>query len=96
MIVGDLAAATGLSVRALRHWEVVGLLTASRDSAGHRRYVTDDLTRVAQAVVVAAQDRSDQASWGHGRDLGESGFVPSACNVASQARPLANRSGPPS
>ncbi len=52
MTVGDIAAATGLSVRVLRHWEKIGLLTASRNSAGHRRYTSHDLTRIAQAVAL--------------------------------------------
>ncbi len=52
MTVGDVAAATGLSVRVLRHWEKLGLLTASRNASGHRRYSSEDLTRIAQAVAL--------------------------------------------
>lgn len=52
LTVGEVAAATGLSVRVLRHWEAVGLLTASRNGLGHRRYTSHDLTRVAQAVAL--------------------------------------------
>ena len=37
--VGDLAAAAGLTVRALHHYEEIGLLTPSaRTAAGHRLY----------------------------------------------------------
>jgi DNA-binding transcriptional MerR regulator len=36
--VGDLAQATGLSQRVLRHWEELGLVAPARTAAGHRRY----------------------------------------------------------
>lgn len=36
-----------LPTNVLRHWEVVGLLTPVRDAAGRRRYVRDDIVRVA-------------------------------------------------
>lgn len=36
--VGQLARATGLSVRVLRHWEDMGLVTPERTASGHRRY----------------------------------------------------------
>ena len=52
LTVGDVARATGLSVRALRHWEAVGLVGPSRTGSGHRRYSTGDLTRVARAVAL--------------------------------------------
>jgi MerR family transcriptional regulator, thiopeptide resistance regulator len=42
-----LAAATGLTVRALRHYDEIGLLRAGeRTSAGHRRYTERDLHRL--------------------------------------------------
>lgn len=45
--VGEVAAATGLTVRALRHYDDIGLLVPSeRSSAGHRRYTNDDLGRL--------------------------------------------------
>lgn len=52
LTVGEVAQATGLSVRVLRHWEAVGLVAPSRTRAGHRRYSSDDLTRVARAVAL--------------------------------------------
>lgn len=45
--VGDLAAASGLTVRALHHYEEIGLLSPStRTSAGHRLYGRDGVERV--------------------------------------------------
>jgi MerR family transcriptional regulator, copper efflux regulator len=45
--IGDAAARFGLETHVLRHWEDVGLLTPDRDPAGRRRYVPDDLVRIA-------------------------------------------------
>ena len=50
--VGDLARATGLSVRVLRHWETEGLVTPTRSASGHRRYDADDVVRVLRAVAL--------------------------------------------
>jgi len=45
--VGELAAATGVTVRTLHHYDSIGLLRAScRTSAGHRRYTERDLRRL--------------------------------------------------
>jgi DNA-binding transcriptional MerR regulator len=45
--VGELAAASGLTVRALHHYDQIGLLSASvRTGAGHRRYTVDDVRRL--------------------------------------------------
>jgi DNA-binding transcriptional MerR regulator len=45
--VGELAAATGVTVRALHHYDSIGLLRASgRTPAGHRRYTEQDLQRL--------------------------------------------------
>ena len=45
--IGALAAATGLSVRALRHYDEIGLLAPSgRSEAGHRLYSTSDVERL--------------------------------------------------
>jgi DNA-binding transcriptional MerR regulator len=45
--VGELAAASGLTVRALHHYDEIGLLPASvRTAAGHRRYTADDVRRL--------------------------------------------------
>jgi DNA-binding transcriptional MerR regulator len=50
--VGQLARATGLSVRVLRHWEDVGLVTPERTASGHRRYGPDQVTRLYRAVAL--------------------------------------------
>src|SRR6195952_2698204 len=45
--VGALASAPGLTVRALHHYDHIGLLCPShRSSAGHRLYTADDVTRL--------------------------------------------------
>ena len=45
--VGEVAERFDLATHVLRHWEDMGLLTPTRDSAGRRRYDRDDLVRVA-------------------------------------------------
>jgi DNA-binding transcriptional MerR regulator len=50
--VGDLARATGLSPRVLRHWEQIGLVAPSRSAAGHRRYRPAEITRLYQAMAL--------------------------------------------
>jgi DNA-binding transcriptional MerR regulator/SAM-dependent methyltransferase len=50
--VSDLAQATGLSPRVLRHWEELGLVTPARTSAGHRRYGPAEITRLYQALAL--------------------------------------------
>ncbi len=45
--MGALAQVTGLTVRALHHYDQIGLLTPSRRSAaGHRLYTADDVARL--------------------------------------------------
>lgn len=47
--IGELARATGLSVRALHHYEEIGLMSAhGRTSGGHRLYDSGDVRRVYQ------------------------------------------------
>lgn len=47
--VGELARATGLSVRALHHYEDLGLMSAhGRTSGGHRLYDAEDVRRLYQ------------------------------------------------
>ncbi|HEY0700739.1 MAG TPA: MerR family transcriptional regulator, partial [Micromonospora sp.] len=51
--VGELAAATGLTVRTLHHYEQIGLLTAARRSTGgHRLYSSDDVTRLYRICLL--------------------------------------------
>ena len=52
MNVGQVAAAAGVSVRTLHHWDAVGLLVPkSRSAAGYRSYDGDDLERVRQVLT---------------------------------------------
>jgi len=44
--IGDLAAATGVSVRSLRYYEEQGLLTAVRTAGGQRTYTESSIDRV--------------------------------------------------
>ncbi|PZF57452.1 MerR family transcriptional regulator [Curtobacterium sp. MCSS17_008] len=46
MRIGDLAAATGASVRSLRYYEEQGLLTAERTAGGQRSYADTSVERV--------------------------------------------------
>jgi len=74
--VGQLARASGLSVRVLRHWEDKGLLQADRSTRGHRRYRPDQVTRpysVGAALAVAAQ--SDASLAGAVRAAAEAGSL---------------------
>ena len=50
--VSELAQATGLSQRVLRHWEELGLVTPARTAAGHRRYGPSEITRLYQALAL--------------------------------------------
>lgn len=45
--IGELAQATGITVRTLHHYDAIGLLAAGeRTSAGHRRYTEEDVRRL--------------------------------------------------
>lgn len=50
--MGDLAAATGLSVRVLRHWDEIGVVPASRTPGGHRCYTASEVTRLYRALAL--------------------------------------------
>lgn len=53
MKVGELARATGLTVRTLHHWEERGLVVPSaRTSSGHRVYDDQDVRSVYQVVAL--------------------------------------------
>ena len=52
LTIGEVAAATGLSVRVLRHWETLGLVRAERHTCGHRRYGRAELVQLARAVAL--------------------------------------------
>src|SRR2546430_1852936 len=49
--VGELARRTGLTIRALHHYDEIGLLNPSLHTAsGHRLYTADDVARLQQVV----------------------------------------------
>lgn len=70
--IGELAAAAGVTVRTLHHYEQIGLLVAStRTASGHRRYDADDVERLYRIVVLrrlglplqAIADALDDPAW---------------------------------
>ncbi|MFE2227700.1 MerR family transcriptional regulator [Streptomyces kronopolitis] len=51
--VGQLAEASGLTVRMLHHWDTIGLLCPSqRTTVGHREYTEEDLVRLYQVLAL--------------------------------------------
>ncbi|WP_345578551.1 MerR family transcriptional regulator [Nonomuraea rosea] len=51
--IGELAAATGVTVRTLRHFHQIGLLCpAERSAAGHRVYTGDDVRRLYRILAL--------------------------------------------
>jgi MerR family regulatory protein len=54
LAVGDLARATGLTVRTLHHYDRLGLLSPVRDAGGRRRYGPAEARRGAAAAALAA------------------------------------------
>ena len=53
--IGELARATGMTVRALYHYDEIGLLTPSeRTASGHRRYTERDLHRLHRVRALRA------------------------------------------
>ena len=51
--IGELATATGLTVRTLHHYDQIGLLSSSRRTTrGHRVYTAADATRLYQIVAL--------------------------------------------
>ncbi|MGN9845196.1 MerR family transcriptional regulator [Nonomuraea sp. H19] len=51
--IGELAAATGLTVRTLHHFHQIGLLCpAERSAAGHRLYIGDDVHRLYRILAL--------------------------------------------
>ena len=48
VLISELAELTGVSTRALRHYEDRGLLVPARNSSGYRNYAESDVARVAR------------------------------------------------
>ena len=58
--VGEFAALTGVTVRALQHYDHLGLLTPKRTSSGHRVYAETDRQRVRHILALRAVGMSLQ------------------------------------
>jgi len=74
LTVGELASASGLTVRTLHHWDEIGLLRpAERSGAGHRRYSGEDVERLYRIVALRrlglSLDQVDAALDAEGPDL---------------------------
>jgi MerR family transcriptional regulator, redox-sensitive transcriptional activator SoxR len=54
LAIGDLAARTGLSVAAIRHYETLGLIAPLRNAGGHRRYDRSDIRRLSFLMIAQA------------------------------------------
>jgi len=54
VLIGELAERTGVSARALRHYEDRDLLVPARDANGYRIYSESDIPRVAQIKAMIA------------------------------------------
>jgi MerR family transcriptional regulator, thiopeptide resistance regulator len=52
--VGEFAALTGVTVRALQHYDRIGLLTPNRSDSGHRIYADTDRRRVVHILALRA------------------------------------------
>jgi DNA-binding transcriptional MerR regulator len=52
--VGEFAALTGVTVRALQHYDHIGLLTPQRTDSGHRVYTETDRRRVQHILALRA------------------------------------------
>jgi MerR family transcriptional regulator, thiopeptide resistance regulator len=52
LAVGDLARATGLTVRTLHHYDRLGLLSPARDAGGRRRYGPREVRRLQQIIAL--------------------------------------------
>jgi DNA-binding transcriptional MerR regulator len=50
--VGELARATGLSVRTLRHWDEIGLVSPGRTTGGHRCYTGAEVAQLYQVLAL--------------------------------------------
>ncbi|GAB3056007.1 MerR family transcriptional regulator [Sediminivirga luteola] len=63
MLIGDLAARTGVSPRSLRHCEAQHLLDPMRDSSGYRHYQEADVTRVLQIIAMMDGGMNTDTIW---------------------------------
>lgn len=54
LAIGELAERTGLAVSAIRYYEAEGLVSAIRNSGGHRRFLRSDIRRLS-FILIAQQ-----------------------------------------
>ncbi|OLF10858.1 MerR family transcriptional regulator [Actinophytocola xanthii] len=64
MRIGDVAAAAGVSTRALRYYEEQGLLTSERSPSGQRHYGDDAVRRVRWIQALYAAGLNSKAITG--------------------------------
>ena len=64
MRIGSLAASAGVSTRALRYYEEMGLLVPARSAGGHRSYGSDAVERVRWIQRLFAAGLSSKAILG--------------------------------
>ncbi len=94
MLISELAARTGLSTRALRHYEDRGVLVPDRDFNGYRIYAEEDVTRVEQIKTMIAAGLGTEAVRNYidcvrsGRDTHTLAMCP---NLRAELDRLANR-----
>ncbi|HLZ94507.1 MAG TPA: MerR family transcriptional regulator [Candidatus Dormibacteraeota bacterium] len=50
--VGDVATASGVTVRTLHYYEEIGLLVPQRTEAGHRAYSSQDVERLSRICLL--------------------------------------------
>jgi DNA-binding transcriptional MerR regulator len=63
MRIGELATATGVSVRSLRYYEEQGLLSSRRSASGQRLYTDDAASRVATIQSLYAAGLNSAKIW---------------------------------
>ncbi|MFD4829016.1 MerR family transcriptional regulator [Streptomyces uncialis] len=93
MRIGDVAAATGLTTRAVRYYEEQGLLSPGRTPSGHRTYTSADIRRLrtVSELLQAGLTVTDVRSFAHVldtaplRDPSRAG-EPDRCDVAEVAQ----------
>ena len=50
--VGELARATGLTIRTLHYWDEIGLVSPQRTVSGHRVYASAEVARLYQVMAL--------------------------------------------
>ena len=81
MRISELARLTGVSARALRHYEARGLLAPDRTSGGYRIYSETDVIRVAQikAMIDAGLNTATIQRYLDCARIGDQGTVLEMC-----------------